>query len=392
MVSTAAITMLVTRRFGPDGYGDLTLMLAYSALFYIVADFGLNAIVVRRLSGEEEKMQYYFGNLVSMRLLMSSFLIFVGAAALFLFPYSQYVKLGILISLWTILTQAIYTSSNSVFQTKLRYDLSVIASVLGSVVTLGIALTAILSGRGLLMIVSSYVAGGGVMVITAFVLLNKLGVGFKPQTDFGVWKSIFLAALPLGITTVFSVLLSKADTMMLSLLSTQKAVGLYGAGYKIFEVALVVPTFFANAIYPILVRHYKEGINKLLETAKKSGLFLFLAGVAVSIGGIILAPLAIRIIGGSGFSESIIVMRLLFLGMPVFYLSALFLWLLITLGDQKIIPVFYGIGALFNLTANYFLIPRYGFYASAVITWISELLILSMLIARTMRVLKSKKE
>ncbi len=391
MVTTAAVTMIVTRRFGPDGYGDLTLMLAYAALFYIVADFGLNAIVVRTLSGEEEKISYYLGNLVCLRTLISAGLIFLGCVLLIFFPYTSYVKLGILVSLWTILTQAIYTSANAVFQTKLRYDLSVVASVLGSITTLVISLIAIYTGKGILAIASSYVFGGGVMVAFSYLLLKRLDIYFEPHLDFKLWQNIFIAALPLGITTIFSVFLSKADTMILSLLSSRESVGLYGAGYKIFEVALVVPTFFANSVYPVLVRHHKEGIDKVLATTKTSGVFLFLAGLIASVGGIIFAPLAIRVIGGSGFSESILAMRLLFLGMPIFYLSALFLWLLITLGEQNVLPIFYGVGAVFNLLANLIFIPKYGFYASAVITWLSELLILGMLVFRTFVVIKKVK-
>ena len=41
-ITTLLLTVLITRRFGPAGYGDFTVMMAYAALFYIVAAFPIN--------------------------------------------------------------------------------------------------------------------------------------------------------------------------------------------------------------------------------------------------------------------------------------------------------------------------------------------------------------
>jgi O-antigen/teichoic acid export membrane protein len=163
-------------------------------------------------------------------------------------------------------------------------------------------------------------------------------------------------------------------------LQGSEAVGLYGVSYKIFEFALVFPTFFVNSIYPILVRHYKDSRERLLRTVKLSGMFLLAVAVVGSLVGFALAPLMIRLVAGPEFGESVRALRLLLLGLPIFYLSALFLWLMITLGKQRQIPFIYAFGALVNVVLNLVFIPRYSFYASSVITWTSEALILGLLI------------
>ena len=146
-VTTLVLTVLITRRFGPSGYGDFTVMMAYSALFYIVADFGLNAIALRDFATDEKKISRYFKNLVGLRLVMALGLFLIAAVALIFFPYSRLVKIGVLISLLTIFTQALYTTANAVFQSKLRYDLSVLAAILGSVTILGLSFLAINPSR-----------------------------------------------------------------------------------------------------------------------------------------------------------------------------------------------------------------------------------------------------
>ncbi len=391
-LTTLILTVLITRRFGPSGYGDFTIMLAYSALFYIVADFGLNAIALRDFAADEKKMPRYFKNLVGLRLVMSLVLFAVGALALIFFPYSRFVKMGILISLLTIFTQALYSSGNAVFQAKLRYDLSVLAAILGSVVILVLSYLTVTRGFGLLPIVGSYVVGGLVMIGVALFFVRRIvgvvGVG----RDVELWRYLFMAALPLGITTIFTVVLQKADALLLSVMSGNTAVGLYGASYKIFEFALVFPTFFVNSVYPIMVRHFKDGQERLMKTVKFSGLFLFGVSVLGLVVGYALAPWMIRVVAGPEFFESVRALRLLLLGLPIFYLSALFLWLLITLGKQKQLPFIYAFGAGVNVILNLIFIPRYSFYGSAVITWTSELLILALLIYFSRRALKPVSE
>lgn len=379
-ITTLLITVLITRRFGPSGYGDWTIMMAYAALFYIVSDFGLNAIVTRDLSANETKTAHYFKNLLAMRLVMGFFLFGVGVLALALFPYSQFVKTGVVISLLTIFTQALYTSGNAIFQTKLRYDLAVLAAILGSLTILILAFWLVMRGAGLLPVVGSYVVGGVVMVVASLIFVRGLTGAVGLQFDLNLWRYLFMSALPLGLATIFTVILQRGDAILLSLIVGNEAVGFYGASYKIFEFALVFPTFFVNATYPIMVRHLKDGQERLLKTVKLSGLFLLAISVLGLAVGYFLAPLMIRVVAGPEFGESVLALRLLLLGLPFFYLSALFLWLLITLGKQKQVPVVYAIGAAVNLGLNLIFIPRYSFYGAAVITWTSELLILTLLV------------
>lgn len=396
-ITTLLVTILVTRRFGPAGYGDFTIMLAYGALFYIVSDFGLNAIVTRDLSADETKTALYFRNLLAMRLVIGFFLFGIGILILTLFPYSKFVKTGVIISLLTIFTQALHSSANAIFQTRLRYDFSVLASILGSLVILILAFLLVLGGRSLLPVVGSYVVGGIVVVAASLIFVGRVTGAFRPATfanvagwfDLDLWRYLFISALPLGIATVFTVVLQRADALMLSVFESSEVVGYYGASYKIFEFALVFPTFFINSVYPIMVRHFKDGQDRLLRTVKLSGLFLLAVSILGSIIGFVLSPLIIRIVAGPEFGDSVLTLRLLLLGLPFFYLSALFLWLLITLGKQKQIPVVYGVGALSNVVLNLVLIPRYSLYAPAVTTWVSEALILGLLVFFSFRALRN---
>jgi len=194
--------------------------------------------------------------------------------------------------------------------------------------------------------------------------------------------------LPLGLMFIFSQINFRSDSILISILSlpqklnlsNTESVAIYGLPYKIFEVSLVLPTFFMNSVYPVFVRHMSDGPAKLKKTLFQALQVLALVGVFVGIVGYVTAPWVIEVLGGRQFILSVSVLRVLLAGVIVFYLTQPISWLIITLGKQAYLPWIYLVGAVFNLGLNALLIPRYSFYASANLTWVSEAMILVLLV------------
>jgi len=286
-----------------------------------------------------------------------------------------------------ILTQALFATTNIIFQVKLRYDLSTIGLVAGSLATLVFALIAVNQNWGVFWINFGYVLAGLVTFFVNATFVKRLGVKISLSFDADVWKYLFVQALPLGLMFVFSQINFKADSILLSVLplpqkfnlSNTDSVALYSLPYKIFEVSLVLPTFFMNSMYPVFVRHMSAGSKKLKQTFYKSMLVLFGGGLIVGLAGYVLAPIIIKLLGGSEFEASVSVLRILLGGVFLFYLTQPISWLIVTLKKQVYLPIVYFISAAFNLLLNTILIPKYSFYASAYLTWVSEILILILL-------------
>ncbi len=389
MSITVLATILIARYYGREGYGEFSLMQNVPGLFFIIADFGFNAISTRELAKDFSKAEKYLGNILFIRILTSLFLMCLVGISISFFPYSASLKLGLYLSLFLILTQALYTTTNVIFQAKLRYDLSVTGYVIGSLAILCLVLFTTGKGLDIMWVNASYIVGGFLTFIINLLLLSKLiDLRQVVSIDKALIKYLVIQSLPLGLMFVFSQVNFKADSILLSLaklpaeygLNNTETVAIYSLPYKIFEVALVVPTFLMNATYPIFVSHLAENVDKFKQTFLKTTLTLFLLGMLGTVLGALFAPIAVLILGGSEFSQSVTVLRLLLLGLPVFYITQPIAWLLVTLENQRILPFIYVIGAVFNLVCNLMFIPKYSFYASAAITWISELILLAFLL------------
>jgi O-antigen/teichoic acid export membrane protein len=398
MTITVLATIIVTRLYGREGYGEFNIMQNFPALFFIIVDFGLNAIATREISQHKELAEKYLSNIFVLRLVMSGMLMALCVMILRFFPYSESLKIGIYFSLLLILTQSLYASANIIFQVRLRYDLSTISYIAGSVVVLVLVLVFSYAHFSIAAVSFAYVIGGLVTFLLNLRFIKKLGYKIFISFDGMLWKTLLLQTLPLGLMFVFSQINFKADSILISVLklpdayklNNTESVAVYGLAYKIFEVALVVPTFFMNAAYPVLVSHMVEGKERLQNTFSKSVKVLLLLGLSAGVFGVTFSPLMIRILGGSQFSQSVFSLQLLFLGIVVFYLTQPLSWLIVTLGKQKYLPAIYLISAVFNVSANIIFIPKYSFYASSVITWTSEALILLMLCFAALKAWKLK--
>jgi len=398
MSVTILATILVVKAYGRESYGEFNLMQTFPALFFVIVDFGLNAIATRELAGDWSKAEKYLGNILLLRTGLALLVMLITAVSLIFFPYSPSLKLGIYLSLFLILTQALYATTNIIFQVRLRYDLSTIGYITGSVLILGLILLVSNLKMPVMWVSFSYVLGGLATFIINIFFIKRLGLKIRFNYDKKLAKYLFQQTLPLGLMFIFSQINFKVDSIFISILDLPEKYGLnntesvavYGLPYKIFEVSLVIPTFFMNAAYPIFVRHMLESKERLKETFFRVLVVLLTGGIIFGVLGILLAPFAIRLLGGDSFVQSVLVLRILVGGLVLFYVTQPISWLIVTLGGQKYLPVIYLISAIFNVSSNLLVIPFYSFYGSSVITLASEMIILILLTFFVLKVWRLK--
>jgi O-antigen/teichoic acid export membrane protein len=186
---------------------------------------------------------------------------------------------------------------------------------------------------------------------------------------------LLVPAIPLGITLIFNLVYFRADSVVITLTRPTAEVGIYGLAYKVFEVILVFPTFFMNAVYPLMV---SETVGKSNGRLKKIFMSSFLFLLATSVVAVLVlwfaAPLLSLI--KSDFTPSVGALRVLSLGLPFFFVTSTTMWALIALKKQKALAGIYGVSMIVNIVGNILLVPQYGFMAAAWLTVACEGLVL----------------
>lgn len=382
-------TRLLTTTLGISGYGEYQIVVAYVSLFWILTDFGLNTLVVREMSQDEKNIQSRFSALLSIRFGFGLLLMAVAVLGLIWLPYSSVVKVAISIGVTTILFQALMGSATAIFQTKLNYKHQLAANILGSLSLLAGIYWVVLHGGTVINLSIVFVAGYLVMMLVSLNAVRQW-VKLRFGKDFTLMKSLIIQTIPFGLSLLFSLATFKLDALLLSVLSlpitNETAVGIYNLAYKFFELAIVVPIFFMNVMYPLLNRLYVDKSTDFLPHTIRTGAVLLITGIIF--GGVLykLSPFLITILTNSNnLGDSVQVLQILALGLPVYYLTPYLMFLLLILHQQISLVYIYGIGLVFNIVLNWIYIPKYLYFAAAVTTGLTELLLIILLIFVTVR-------
>jgi len=375
--TTFIISILIARSLGAGGYGDFTKIMTFVAFFYLFADFGLNTAYL-----ELSENQSAQNNLLTIRTVFGLFLMFLCISILAFLPgtnvqgYTPFVKFGIIVFSFSILFQSLITTANAFFQKSFRYDYASYALSLGAITTLlAVSSFPYLGVTGVLPNIIAFLLGSFITTIASLFFATKLLPTLSFSFDPTLIKKMLTIALPLGLTLLCNVVYFHADSVILTLTRASAEVGIYGFAYKFFELPLVVPTFFMNAVFPLLLLSRKSSDWKaFLRQAKQSAAILLSLSLIFLVCGYVAAPLLSLI--KSDFQASIMPLRILLLSLPIFYLTSVTMWILIALKKRMALFLVYFFSMIVNIGSNALLVPQYGYMASAWITVVSETLVL----------------
>lgn len=362
--STFIILAVVARSYYEQGVGIFTLSLTYLAMFNLLSDFGFNAHELR-------KGNFVWQKLVGTRLVWSVILVILAVGSLPFLPFGNDFAKSVIFGVLGIFGSAVFASCNLIFQKKLRYDLSVLASSLGIIIGLifYLSLSALKLPVAYLLIANSLT--WAVIALSSLALIKKFLPSFMPIYDQRYTINLFKDCWPIAVTLALNVVYFRADAFMLSFYKGLSEAGVYNLAYSIFQAVLVLPTFMMNAYYPLML--------KSLHRIKLIGILLLGLAILGTVITLLLAPSLIKILAGSGFPGSDQSLQILSFSFPAFFLSSLLMWLLLSKGQYKKMLLIYTVGLIFNLLLNFIYIPQFSYLAASWITVISEYLILLML-------------
>lgn len=119
----------------------------------------------------------------------------------------------------------------------------------------------------------------------------------------------------------------------------------------------------------------------------KTGLkVLLVLALPIAVGTTILAEPIILLIPGPGYlPQSAWALQILIWYLPISFTNGLLQYVLIAVNRQRILSVAFAVGVAFNITANLLLIPPFGYLAAAVVTVVSEVVLLAPFLWVTLR-------
>ena len=377
----------ITRYLGKEGFGDYAIVLAFFSFFTHLADLGLYSVTTREISRIDADEKKIIGNIISLRVL-SSLAVFLLALVIIKFlPYPQEVQKGILIAAAAFVFSSGYMVLNGIFQKNLvMYKVATVEFV-GKIIQTGFIIMAVIMDWGFMAIIIALL----IYMVFNFVIvffLSRRYVKFSPEIDFSYWRKFLKESMPMGISVFITFLYFKLDTIMLSVIKTNADVGIYSAAYKIIENITFFPAMIAGLVLPLISRHIFSNKDKFEDISNKTFKVFFLLVVPLIVGTMFLSEGVINLIGGAGFEESANVLRVLVFALAFIFFGHFFNNILLVGNLQKKLMVALAFCAVFNITANLILIPRYSYAGAAITSVFTEMLVVSLTFYLVLKYLK----
>ncbi len=371
------------RYLGAEGFGILSFALAFTGIFQILADLGFSKLLTREISRNKSLTNKYIGNIISIKLITSFLTFALIIITINLMGYStQIISIVYLIALYTILT----TFTQIFYAVLQAYEIMEYQSV-------GIIVNAFLLLFGALYLIYrgySIIGFGFLYLITSLIILISNFIIYlwkftlpKLEIDLNFWKSQAKESLPFAITGISLNLYYWIDTILLSLLIGEAAVGWYNAAYKLVIVLLVIPITLNTVIFPLMSQFHvssKESLKISFEKLLK--LMIFIA-IPLGVGTTFLADKTIILIYGDQFFNAIIALQILIWSLVLTFIRSPFERLLESTNKQFTVTKIFIIGVIFNIIANILIIPEYSYVGAGIVTVLTDILILFLLFKST---------
>lgn len=356
---------LLTRYLGQEGFGNFTLVFVYLSFFGTLANFGLQLTMVRDLAKKDKLPKEIYGTFFWLKIFLVIFATILAIILLVFFPYSRFLKIGIVIASIGVAIGILNTYGTVIFQANLRLDLVTLLDVLVKIVTVGCVVLFIWLGLGFYSILNTILIGNLAGTVLIIFLLKKF-IPFNLKFSFNLVKKIIRKSIPIGFTSLFALAYFKIDTLLLSIIRGSAEVGIYGLAYKIIENLLILWGFYMATVYPLLSNLLGKKKNKeVWNLWQRSALIALASSGAIIILGFIFTPFVIQVLGGEEFKASIRVLRILLFSLPLCYINNLFYHAFLLKYKIKFPLIAIGTSAIINLILNLIFIPRFGYIAAA---------------------------
>ncbi len=373
-VSALVALGFITRHLSKDDWGSYVIALSYFALFSALGDWGLYQTATREFSRPKANEKEIMSHTAGLRIVITLSLFALLPPLIFFLPYSNQLKIALLLGLFAYTFFSFYQILIGLFQKRLIMYQVTLIEMLGKMVQAAIIVIGVKANWQFLAIFSTLLINMVFNFALVFFFSRKF-IAFKPRFDKQKMFSFLKKSWPIGLSVLITFIYFKADTILLSLLRSEKEVSIYGAAYKIIENLNFFPGLVVGLVTPMIAYNIFSNRKKFISIVNKNFTVFLVLVVPLAVGTIFLAEDIVHIIAGETFTTSVLILKIVIFSLVFIFFGQLFNAILISAKLQKQLLKALIFVAIFNVSMNLIFIPKFSYLATATISVATELLV-----------------
>ncbi len=354
-------TAYIVRTLGQSDYGKFIFTFSFIAMFLPVLNLGLRPITVREIAEDKTRASVFLGKMLILKFMLSILVVCAVAITVNLLHYSSLTKTLVYIASLTIIFQAVTSTLHDGFQAFENMKYVATSQLIGGFILTVFSVIILFIGYGVIGLVAIYSLGSLITLLISFWFFFKYLP--KPQLafDLSFTKYNLYKGAPFFFPSLVGMTGRKMGIVILSKMVSDAAVGIYGAAESLIERLSVIPDGICTAFFPSMAALHKESKLKATALFEKFFNYLFLIGLPITIGTLVLARHIIILLYGEKFFSSIIILQIITWSFFAGFINSIQSWTLGAIHQEKQ-------GALITYTT----IPLYLVMCLALIPFLKE--------------------
>ncbi len=368
--------ILIARLADVSGTGKYFFVVSFTTIFSIFVDLGLSSVLIRETAKKREIAGKYLGNVLGAKAILGIFAYLAVVLVINIMGYPAETKLMVYLSGIVMLLDSFNVTFYAVFRGLHNLKYESIGVVVGEIIIITIGSISLFLGAPLYFLILALMSGSIFNSVFSFgLLLRKTDVRPSLALDRSILVALFRIAYPFALAGIFVKVYSYIDSVLLSKMIGDVAVGFWSVAYKITYAFQFIPMAFAAAAFPAMSAYFVSDKTMLRKTFERLLFYLAILAVPISFGIFSLAePLVLKLYGAP-YAASVLPLQVAVFAVIFIFLNYPVSSLLNATDRQMTNTTIIGVSMAINVILNVILIPKMSFLGAAVAAVVSHTLL-----------------
>lgn len=366
--------VLLTNYLDVDNFGRYNFLLAYATLFTPLCDLGIDTFIIRELSLHPEKKSEATGTALLLKsgLTITSILFIIGS---FYFFYRSTSLLPLIFIVATVVSLRSFSGTFSgLFRANQHLSLDSMIQIAAKAFDLVAVIIALFLKADIFFLFQILFVSTLFQLGYTYFLAHRHSYLDFLSASYQYAVSILKGGLPFVLTSISVIIYFQIDTVMLSTLVGEHETGIYRSATTLvfslsaFSAAVVI------ALFPMIAKKFRADQSEAVRVASNAMFYSLLIALPIAVGTTVLAGPIIHTLYKNSFAEASSSLQILIWWLPISFATNILGHILAAIGLQRKVLLVSAANAIFNVTANFYFIPKFGAVGAAITTVTTEII------------------
>jgi O-antigen/teichoic acid export membrane protein len=364
---------LLFRHLGVEDGGRYVTVLALVSIVQGLTDVGLTSIGVREVAVREgEDRRRLVRSVIGLRIVLTSLGVVAAVGFAALAGYGSTLVVGTALAGIGLVIQNLQSTLGVALLVDLRLGWVTLLEFVRQVLVVVLIVTLVVAGAELLPFLAIPIPSAFVVLVMTAVLVRR-DIPMTPSFAAAEWRVLMADILPYAAATGVAAIYFRLAIVMLSLISTAKETGYFGASFRVVEVLVVIPALIVTGAFPIFARAARDDHDRLAYGVQRMFEASALLGGWIALALVLGAGFIIDVVAGPDFAPAAAVLRIQAVTVMVMFVMVSWSYALLSLRRHREILVITVVGLVINATLVAILGSSDGARGAAVATLVADL-------------------